>query len=1162
MNVRPRFRQFLGRTVAPLLVRCLLALGVAAAPGPAVGAQPQAPAPAVPEAPAIDAVQARVAELEVLAQAGQLDDEGRTRLQLYREALAALVRARDASEQRARYESELGQLPGEQEAVKAELAQPPSEPKPQPPSDATLAQLQQSFDQAQADLKAARDKLKELEGEPARRETRLSEIPEQIAGAQQALEEVEQQLASLPRPEESPQLTDARRARLQAERRAFQEQIAAWEKERQNYDARKELLPQRRERWVRRAAAQEKLVKAWQDLVELRRAADIRRQQQEASRAAARAHPLVAPIAQANADLVAKRDEVRPESQRVQDRLDTFQPGPEELRRQIDRLREKVEAVGLTSTVGLLLRKNRTALPDLREHRRNIKLRQEKMAQVEFDRLYYEDEREAVEAGRERRVEEILEGLGPTVPEQERSDIEKEAREQLRIMSGYLADLNADYNQYFNRLQALNEKERAVVELTEEIAGFIDVRILWIRSATPLRPQDARRTADAARWLASPVRWGGLGAALVADARSRWPVIAPLALLLAALIAVRARFRGKIRAVATRLSRAATDTFGRTIEVTLYTLVRAAVWPVALLLLAAWLPAAEPSGEFAHAIAAGLRSAAVLLFLLQFLRELCRSRGLAEAHFRWRPQNLRPLRRHLVWLMAVTVPGTFVVAAMQDQPNEAYEGSLGRLAFIVTMIAVAVFVARILRPRGGILHEYMMRRRGGWIDRLRYVWYPLAVAVPVVLAVASFVGYHYSAVNLIEQLGESVALVLTVLLLHGLMLRWLFVAQRRLALEDARKRRAAAAAAAEAHPPAGGQPASGEVPAVPEGEAKPDISAISAQTRQLLQSLVIFALLVGFWAIWADAFPAIGFLREIELWSRTGKAAAEAVGAVVAMVTLADLLLALLVLAVTVIVSKNIPGLLEIAILQRLPMDPGGRFAITTTLRYAITIAGVIVAFTILGWTWSRVQWIAAAITFGLGFGLQEIFANFVSGLIILFERPVRVGDFVTVGETSGKVTRIRIRATTVTDWDWKELIIPNKDFVTGRIINWTLSDPILRLVIPVGIAYGSDTVLAERLLLKTARDHPIVLDEPEPTVVFSGFGDSSLQFNLRVFIPHIDHLIPVRHALHNAVDQAFRKAGVEIAFPQRDIHIRSVKAGLPVDVRTSEDAAAAPPES
>ena len=212
-------------------------------------------------------------------------------------------------------------------------------------------------------------------------------------------------------------------------------------------------------------------------------------------------------------------------------------------------------------------------------------------------------------------------------------------------------------------------------------------------------------------------------------------------------------------------------------------------------------------------------------------------------------------------------------------------------------------------------------------------------------------------------------------------------------------------------------------------------------------------------------------------------------------------------------------------------------------------IVGVVVACGAIGISWSKVQWLAAAITVGLGFGLQEIFANFVSGLIILFERPVRVGDVVTVGDVSGRVARLRIRATTIVDWDRKELIVPNKEFVTGQIINWTLTDAVLRIIIPVGVAYGSDTAAVREVLLAVAKEHPNVLAEPSPQAFFLGFGDNSLNFELRAFLPGMERWMETRHELHMAVDAACRQRGIEIAFPQRDLHLRT-SVPLQVEVR------------
>jgi potassium efflux system protein len=211
-----------------------------------------------------------------------------------------------------------------------------------------------------------------------------------------------------------------------------------------------------------------------------------------------------------------------------------------------------------------------------------------------------------------------------------------------------------------------------------------------------------------------------------------------------------------------------------------------------------------------------------------------------------------------------------------------------------------------------------------------------------------------------------------------------------------------------------------------------------------------------------------------------------------------------------------------------------------------------VVTFGALGLRWSSIQWLVAALGVGLGFGLQEIVANFICGLIILFERPFRVGDVVTIGDQTGTVTRIQIRATTVTDFDRRELIVPNKEFITGKLINWSLSDPITRVVIPVGVAYGSDTQATEKLLLKIARENLMVLSQPEPSALFLGFGDNCLNFELRVFVRGLDNRIPVIHHSHLAIEREFRKAGINIAFPQRDIHLDTTG---PVEVRLVRDA-------
>ncbi|MBK7326785.1 MAG: mechanosensitive ion channel [Propionivibrio sp.] len=199
--------------------------------------------------------------------------------------------------------------------------------------------------------------------------------------------------------------------------------------------------------------------------------------------------------------------------------------------------------------------------------------------------------------------------------------------------------------------------------------------------------------------------------------------------------------------------------------------------------------------------------------------------------------------------------------------------------------------------------------------------------------------------------------------------------------------------------------------------------------------------------------------------------------------------LALLVASITTVAVRNVGALLDIVLLKRLEMRADATYAIKVVTRYALTAIGVAAASRVLDIGWNNLQWLVAALSVGLGFGLQEIFANFVSGLIVLAERPIRIGDVVTVGDVTGTVARIRARATAVIDFDNKEVIIPNKAFITDRVINWTLSTGTTRLLIKVGVAYGCDTALVQKLLLEIVQANDDVLEQPSPSVYFIDFG-------------------------------------------------------------------------
>jgi potassium efflux system protein len=208
-------------------------------------------------------------------------------------------------------------------------------------------------------------------------------------------------------------------------------------------------------------------------------------------------------------------------------------------------------------------------------------------------------------------------------------------------------------------------------------------------------------------------------------------------------------------------------------------------------------------------------------------------------------------------------------------------------------------------------------------------------------------------------------------------------------------------------------------------------------------------------------------------------------------------------------------------------VKPDATYAIKVVAQYALAAAGIVVASDILGIGWSDVQWLIAALGVGLGFGLQEIFANFISGLIVLAERPIRIGDVVTVGDVSGTVARIRARATTVIDFDNKEVLIPNKSFITDRVINWTLSNQTTRLLLKIGVPAGTDVALAQRVMLGAVQRNPDVLRVPTPSVLLTAVGASSLDFEIHAFVGSFEKRLPVQHELNLAVDGALREHGI-----------------------------------
>ena len=1079
-----------------------------------------------------------------------IEEALKTRLtELYTQAVDDLLRSEDWSKRADEFDTARQEAPARLAAIRAELATPVVDAAPQVPADASVDHLSQLLARDEADLKAARDTATGLDEERKRRADRRTALPGATTAARQKLEEAARAVDTATDETEPPSVQTAKKIAARARRQALEQELRCCEAELASYDARGELLTARRDKAARDVARLESVVKAWQAILGERRrveAAAAAQAAQEARRAASRSHPIAREIAEENATWAERRaaDDLANKIERAADAHESIAKTLGKVTSDYASITLKVKAAGLTRAMGLLLRRQRELLPPMRDHLRRIAVREAEISRVQVELIELEDVRSNLVTDLDSLVRAAMDDPTQPVAPEERTELETVVRELLTARRGYLDALIGDYNSYLIRLVDLDNEERHLVQEIDRFRDYIDKRVLWVRSTSFPRMNDLRLSVEALGWLFEPKNWLDAAYSAGRTMRSR-PEITGLALIvLLVLVRLQRRLRGALRRFGEMALKPSSRDFQPTVLTLVYTLLVAAPWPTLLAVIGWSLASGQGNTDFAKAIGAAFGASALAFMLIESFRQVARIDGLGEAHFDWSTKSLRLARRNLTWLLTLGVPLAFLVVAIDNSGEVPWHNSLGRFAFIVGQLVVAVFTAKVLHPQRGVLKEFLKRYPSGWLGRLRYAWYPLSIALPLALAALATAGFHYTAIELAIGVHTTVWFIFGLLVVNGMASRWLLISRRRLAIARIRKRSEAAAAE--------GGPRVGEASHQPA-----DLVSISAQTRSLLRTAVVLGFFGGMWLIWAGMLPALGILDNVTLWSVTERVSETVTGTDGATslrwverpqaITLQDLTLGLLLFLVTFVAAKNFPGFLEITVLQRLPVKAGERYAIATIAKYSITVAGMAAAFGAIGIGWAKVQWLAAAMVVGLGFGLQEIFANFVSGLILLFERPIRIGDTVTTGEVTGEVTRIQIRATTVTDWDRKELVIPNKEFVTGRVINWTLSDSTLRVVIPVGIAYGSDTALAEKLMLETALACELVMKEPAPHIYFVGFGASSLDFELRVFVQSVDRLMPARHHLHKRIDSEFRKANIEIAFPQRDIHVRSIKGAWPM---------------
>lgn len=1028
----------------------------------------------------------------------------------------------------------LKSAPGQVETLRKALSMsaPKIEPKDLGISQKTiLADLEKLLAAEQRKRFALETELADLESQLQQQTSRASAARKRLEEARQELQQLTEGMAQLDAQGE-PVLVEAHARFLQLRQATLKAEIAALDLELQSQPQRMDLLQAQQDLSARALSLAKELVDKLTAITEQLREQEVQQAKVEAKvaeRTAASKHPLLGKLAEENSRLIAEIAATVQELEQANVLAEQTKAQIKVYQTQFSSLKKKLEIAGLSGGVhGLVLLEERLALPDVRILSKRLAKRERVTATVALRQISYNEQRRKL-ADMARATDEAL----LAVEREERTSLREEVLELVGARRELLDKAITETASYTQTLIELDFSDRQSITQVQEYDKYLSEKLLWI-------PSDEVFGWDALLDLPSEVgsllswsNWLKVIKALFTPSSLMLPVLVVL-LVVVVLFWFTPAMRRRVLLTGEWVSDPLHDRVSYSFLALLLVCLRAISWPLLMWLVAVQLDDVGTENQFVHHVAQAFRGVAKTFFLLRLFWILCEPGGVAMQHFRLPTANVHFFRRQLGILSLLLVPAVIVfLAASIERP------AVRDLGLIFIMTTLSFFLIRVMQVASKDARWFTKGGGSNLLAHSRYLWFPLTLALPFSMLLLVVLGYFYTAEMIVRCFLWSLLLVIGLLVVRELVLRWMLIrlrAARRAKMERELQEHIA-------------RDEDGELPieqnirsAVSDTEV--DLDTVDSQTKKLLRISLQLGLLVGLWGIWSPLLPAFEMLHSIELWKYT---VTEEGHARQVPVTLASFALGLGMFALTWVSARNIPSVIEIFMLKKMTLDAGTRYAYTTLARYLVTGIGVIIAFSILGGSWSQIQWLVAALGVGIGFGLQEIVANFISGIIILFERPIRVGDVVTVGNISGVVSRIRIRATTITNWDRQELLVPNKEFITSQLLNWSLSDPIIRITVNVGIDYGSNVQRALAIMEEVAAAHGNVLADPPPLITFDSFGDNTLNLKMRCYLPDIDRRAKTISELHLTIHDRFHQEGIGIAFPQRDVHLDTLS---PLDIR------------
>ena len=1042
----------------------------------------------------------------------------------------------DAVENADALQSELdAELRAAQEILSAEV-----EPLADMIGDGALIALEKELREKESDLAATETRLQGLQDTVDTLGVRQASAPEELSEARAALSDLQLRLNALGDGELAP-VSDARRTEIQARLWYRRNQIQSLEQEistlasRQNLASGRRAIADVQAQILRRDVAK---IGAKTGETRVDEARDLRNRIAALIERSDVSHPVVEKFATGNLDLANKIIQIVAEGPIVSQATASVRGRLVDVENDLSAASKLVEQGRLDREAGETLRRLGNQLESPAAIRANMRETQKRLSEAYRERIIaQEDLRDLPLSAND--LDEFIAATSQELPPfSDPSESDKATLSAIiDTRRDLLRQISTVSNSRVTTVSELRTAQSSYLEQTESLKTLLDENLLWVRSIPAVDASFPGKVIGGALNLFSPRNFNFALTELLKMARS-YILVVFVFLITAALIL---RLRGNLwEDVSTRskfVGRVQQDTAWHTpvaIGAGIFHSLPLALTFLLIGLLYNW---SERPERLIQGLANGFIYLSIFAIVCGSWIRWDRKDGLFDAHFNVSDGLRQAIGTNLRWFVPFMGVVSFCLAITYGMPETEIAHGFSVFAFILTSLSLIVFAARILWAKRAEL--YAADKSDSLFMRFRTLIALVTIGIPLVMIGLTLTGYYESANALNVRMFITAPLVLVTYVVHGAIRRAIVVAQRQLKYRQALERRDAELEARRLKEAA--EERGEEVPPPPPVDTeKIDVTTLTQQTSKLVQTIVLLVFAALLWMIWSSLLPALSIFDGFEVWT-IKDAARDADGAPIdRIISLWDMLQSLVILALTFIAARNFPGFLEIFVLNRMGVDAGTRYAITTVLGYIIIAAGVIIGFEQLGLQWSQLKWIATGLSVGIGFGLQKIIANFISGLIILFERPIRIGDYVTIGDQSGTVSRIKIRATTLKDLDNREILIPNEALISERVMNWTLSSSITRLIVPVGIAYGSDTDAAREIMLEAVKDLPKVLKIPAANVLFMGFGESSLDFEIRVYLNNFDDRVPMTHVVHTEVNKALEAAGISIPFPQRDLNIVS----------------------